>query len=123
MKATRVALAILLLSSAAATQASAKKFVQAGVCSVDISPRTFPIILSGGFLARSVKGRGRQRAGQVLAKIVRARKGRAKFTVILKDPFGNSTIISEKAKKRRMGTRELNRLKFGEPAIVARQRS
>ncbi|WP_455285743.1 ZPR1 zinc finger domain-containing protein [[Eubacterium] cellulosolvens] len=75
------------------------------------------------FLARSVKGRGRQRAGQVLAKIARARKGRAKFSVILKDPFGNSTIISEKAKKRRMGARELNRLKFGEQAIVARQRS
>jgi C4-type Zn-finger protein len=38
---------------------------------------------------------------------------------VLKDPFGNSTIISEKAKKRRIGARELKGLKFGEQAIAA----
>jgi hypothetical protein len=32
----------------------------------------------------------------------------------------NSTIISEKAKKRRIGRRELKGLKFGEQAIAAR---
>jgi C4-type Zn-finger protein len=40
-----------------------------------------------------------------------------RFTLELKDPFGNSTIISEKAKKRRIGRREL---KFGEQATAAR---
>ena len=75
------------------------------------------------FLARSLNGRRKQRAGQVLAKVERARKGRLKFTLILKDPFGNSTIISEKTKKRRMSARELNRLKFSEHVITARQRS
>ena len=75
------------------------------------------------FLARSLEGRKKQRAHLVLRKIERARKGRLQFTLVLKDPLGNSTIISEKAKKRRMGPRELNRLKFGEQAIVARQRS
>jgi C4-type Zn-finger protein len=41
-------------------------------------------------------------------------------TLVRKDPFGNSTIISEKAKKRRMGKRELNGLKFGEQTIAVR---
>ena len=43
-----------------------------------------------------------------------------RFTLVLKDPFGNSTIISEKAKKRRMGRRELKGLKFGEQTIAPR---
>ena len=43
-----------------------------------------------------------------------------RFTLVLKDPFGNSTIISEKAKKRRIGRRELKGLKFGEQATAAR---
>jgi C4-type Zn-finger protein len=42
------------------------------------------------------------------------------FTFVLKDSFGNSTIISEKAKKRRIGRRELKGVKFGEQAIAAR---
>jgi len=75
------------------------------------------------FLARSLEGRKKQRADLVLRKIERAREGRLRFTLVLKDPFGNSTIITEKARKRRMSARELNRLKFGEQAIVARQRS
>ena len=75
------------------------------------------------FLARSLEGRRKHRADFVLGKIERARKGRLRLKLVLKDPFGNSTIISEKARKRRMSARELNRLKFGEQAIVARQRS
>jgi len=35
-------------------------------------------------------------------------------------PFGNSTIISEKAKKRRIGKRKLKGLKFGEHTIAVR---
>lgn len=38
----------------------------------------------------------------------------------MKDPFGNSTIISEEAKKRRIGKRELKRLEFGEQTIAVR---
>jgi C4-type Zn-finger protein len=48
------------------------------------------------------------------------REGKLRFTLVLKDPFGNSTIISEKAKKRRIGRRELKGLKFGEQATAAR---
>ena len=42
--------------------------------------------------------------------------------IVLKEKLGNSTIISEKAKKRRIGERELKGLKFGERAIATRKR-
>jgi zinc finger protein len=74
------------------------------------------------FLARSLGGRKRRRADLVLRNIEKAKEGKLKFTLVLKDPFGNSTIVSEKAKRRKMSARELNRLKFGEHAIAARQR-
>jgi zinc finger protein len=75
------------------------------------------------FLANSLQGRKKQRADALLRKIARAREGRLGFTLELKDPLGNSTIISEKVKRRRLGARELNRLKFGEHAIAAKKRS
>ena len=75
------------------------------------------------FLASSLLGRKKQSADALLRKIARAREGRLRFTLELKDPLGNSTIVSEKAKKRRLSARELNRLKFGEHAIAARRRS
>ncbi len=40
----------------------------------------------------------------------------------MKDPFGNSMIISKKVKKRRIGERELKGPKFGEEAIATRKR-
>ena len=75
------------------------------------------------FLANSLLGRKKQRADALLRKIARAREARLRFTLGLKDPLGNSTILSGKAKKRRLSARELNRLKFGEHAIAARRRS
>lgn len=45
-----------------------------------------------------------------------------RFTLVLKDLFGNSMIISQKAKKRRIGERELKGLKLGEEAIATRKR-
>jgi len=71
------------------------------------------------FLSRSLEGRRKERAGLLLKKLQRAREGKLRFTLVLKDPFGNSTIISERAKKRRIGARELKGLKFGEQAIAA----
>jgi len=76
------------------------------------------------FLSRSLEGdKRKERADLLLRKVRRAREGKLRFTFVLKDSFGNSTIISEKAKKRRIGERELKRLKFGEQAIAARKRS
>ena len=45
-----------------------------------------------------------------------------RFTLVLKDPFGNSMIISRKVKKRRIGERELKGLKLGEEVIATRKR-
>ena len=49
-----------------------------------------------------------------------SRRGQVEVHAVLKDPFGNSTIISEKAKKRRIGGRALKGLKFGEQTTAAR---
>ena len=75
------------------------------------------------FMTRSLEGRRKQKAELVLRKVQRAREGKLPITVVLKDPFGNSGIISKKAKKRRLSTRELNSLRFGEHAIAQRKRS
>jgi len=75
------------------------------------------------FLSRSLEGRRKHRADLVLKKVQRSKEGRLKITLVLKNPFGNSTIVSEKAKKRTIGLRELSRLKFGRYAIAARKRS
>ncbi len=71
------------------------------------------------FLSGSLEERRRKRADLLLNRVQRAREGKLRFTIVLKDPFGNSTIISNKAKKRRIGARELKALKFGEQAIAA----
>lgn len=74
------------------------------------------------FLSRSLEARkSKKRADLLLKKVQLARETKLRFTLVLKDPFGNSTIISEKAKKRRIGTRELKGLKFGEQAVAARK--
>jgi len=75
------------------------------------------------FLSSSLDGRRKQKADLVLRKAERARKGRLRLTLALKDPFGNSTIISPKARRRRMSTRELKNLRYGEHAIAAKKRS
>jgi zinc finger protein len=75
------------------------------------------------FMTRSLEGRKKQKADLVLRKVQRAREGKLRITVVLKDPFGNSGIVSRKVKRRRMTTRELNRLKFREHTIAERKRS
>jgi len=75
------------------------------------------------FVTRSLEGQKKRKANLVLRKLQRAREGKLRITVVLKDPFGNSAIVSKKAKRRRMSIRELNRLKFGDHAIAQRKRS
>ncbi len=50
----------------------------------------------------------------VLRKIGYIRHGRLKATMILDDPFGNSAIISDKVKKRKLSEEEVKNLKTGE---------
>ncbi len=74
------------------------------------------------FMTRSLEGQRRQKANLVLEKVRRAKEGKLPITIILRDPLGNSGIVSEKARRRRMSAGELNRLKFGERAIGAKKR-
>lgn len=50
----------------------------------------------------------------VLRKIGYIRHGRMRATFIIDDPFGNSAIISKKAKKRKLKDEEVKQLKTGE---------
>jgi C4-type Zn-finger protein len=62
----------------------------------------------------------KERANLLLKRIQPAREGKSRFT-LAKDPFGNSTIIFEKAKKRRTSVREPKGLKSSEQRIAARK--
>lgn len=54
-----------------------------------------------------------ERIKELIEKIKRMRNGKEKFTLIIKDPFGNSGIVSEKVKKRKLSKKELKNLKTG----------
>ncbi len=53
----------------------------------------------------------------ILRKIGYIRHGRMKATLIIKDPLGNSAIISEKTQKRKLSQEEIKGLKLGEFVI------
>ncbi|MFH8086863.1 MAG: ZPR1 zinc finger domain-containing protein [Candidatus Aenigmatarchaeota archaeon] len=59
------------------------------------------------------KGKKLEKIKKLMEKIERMREGKEKFTVIIKDPFGNSAIISEKAKRKKLTKKELKNLKSG----------
>jgi zinc finger protein len=73
------------------------------------------------FLTRSLNGHKKRRADAAVRKIEKARKGRLPFTLVLKDPFGNSAVISNKVKTRVISAKELKGLKFGEHALATRK--
>ena len=50
----------------------------------------------------------------LMRKIGYIRHGKMKATLILDDPFGNSAIIAEKVKKRKLRDEEIKKLKTGE---------
>ncbi len=56
----------------------------------------------------------RERINEVLRKIGYIRHGRMKATLILKDPLGNSAIISDRVKRRKLSEEEIKELKLGE---------
>ena len=65
------------------------------------------------FQLRVQKGKKLEKVKQLIKKIERMREGKEKFSLIIKDPFGNSGIVSEKAKRRKLSKRELKALKTG----------
>jgi len=71
------------------------------------------------FMLNTAKGQ-RSKKGKVMLKKMRAaRDSKPRFTLVIKDPLGNSAIASsnpEKVKKRNLTRRELRNIKFGEYA-------
>ncbi len=65
------------------------------------------------YQARVQKGKKLERVKKLLEKIKRMIEGKEKFTLIIKDPLGNSGIISKKAKKRKLKKSEISKLKTG----------
>ena len=72
------------------------------------------------FMLSSAKGRSLQNGVRMLKKIRTARE-KPHFTFVMKDPFGNSALVSSKAgkiKKHRLTRTELLKVKFGAHALV-----
>ena len=73
------------------------------------------------FMLATAKG-SRLRRGEMLLKRMRmARESKPGFTFVIKDPLGNSAIVSSKpgkVKKRNMTPRELQRVKYGQYALT-----
>jgi zinc finger protein len=62
----------------------------------------------------------RKRGKNLLKKIQAIRKGRLKAKLIIIDPFGNSTIVDERVKKRTLSRRELKSLKISDTGVSER---
>jgi zinc finger protein len=74
------------------------------------------------FMLSSAKGKSLQKGVKMLKKIRTARE-KPHFTFVMKDPLGNSALVSSKAgkiKKHRLTRTELLKVKFGEHALIQR---
>jgi zinc finger protein len=75
------------------------------------------------FMLSSAKGKRLEKGKRMLKKIELARERTPHFTIIIKDPVGNSALVSsdpKKVRKRRLSRRELLRTRFGQYALVTR---
>jgi len=73
------------------------------------------------FMLSTAKGKRLKKGERMLKKMRMARDSRPRFTLIIKDPLGNSAIVStnpRKIGKRRLTNRELRNVKFGQYAIL-----
>jgi len=55
----------------------------------------------------------KQKAKQLLEKVEKIKEGEDKVTIKIKDPRGNSAIVSNKTKKRKLTQNEIDSLKTG----------
>jgi zinc finger protein len=72
------------------------------------------------FMLSSAKGNTLKKGERMLKKIRLAKETNPHFTLVIKDPFGNSAIVStnpKKLRKRKLTTRELSSIKFGQYAL------
>jgi zinc finger protein len=73
------------------------------------------------FMLSSAKGKTLQKGERMLKKIRAAREQKPNFTFVMKDPFGNSALVSPsvgKVKKRTLSRNELLKVRFGEHALI-----
>jgi len=69
------------------------------------------------FMLTTAKGKRLKKGQMLLSKMRMARDSKPRFTLTIKDPFGNSAIISpnpRKVQKRKLSKRELQTVKYGQ---------
>jgi zinc finger protein len=73
------------------------------------------------FMLSSAEGKRLRKGERMLKQFHLAKGSKPNFTLVLKDPFGNSAIVSanpRKVKKRRLTKRELLNVKYGQFALA-----
>ena len=73
------------------------------------------------FMLSTTKGQRLRKGKLMLKKLRKARDSKPRFTLIIKDPLGNSAIVSsdpQKVKKRALTNRELQKVKFGQYVVT-----
>ncbi len=73
------------------------------------------------FMLTTAKGQRLRKGEKMLKQIRMARDTNPRFRLVIKDPFGNSAIVSSKArrvKKRKLTNRELLSVKYGQYALA-----
>jgi zinc finger protein len=73
------------------------------------------------FMLASAKGARLKKGDKILKRIRAARDRKPRFTLVIKDPLGNSGLVSSdpsKVKKRRLTKRELESVKFAQYAVM-----
>ena len=73
------------------------------------------------FMLSTVKGKRLAKGERMLKQIRLARESKPRFRLVIKDPLGNSAIVSptpRKVKKRRLTKRELLTVKYGQFALA-----
>jgi zinc finger protein len=69
------------------------------------------------FMLHTAKGQRLKKGKGMLKKMRAARDSKPRFTLVIKDPLGNSAIVSsnpKQVKKRNLSHRELRNIKFGQ---------
>lgn len=68
---------------------------------------------AGRLLLTSLKGARKEKCKRFLKELGEAKKGEKPFTLIIKDPYGKSAVISERAERRKLTKREIENLRKG----------
>jgi len=76
------------------------------------------------FMLSSAKGPSLRKGKRMLKRMRMTKERKPNFTLVIKDPLGNSALVSStvgKVKKRKLTTLELTKVKFGQYALLQKQ--